>query len=137
MVTRGQTNRETAYSTRTRAASLWLVVSRQLTYYPDKMTRLSGNTGDEYTEQGVSTIMGVTSDAPSANREWGGAAEKTLRYSLRCVYFHTFPWESKPLIRKDEERRGCQLLPDEQPPAFHFKALNLFPAYCSARSVQI
>lgn len=35
---------KTAYSTRAKAASLWFVVSRQLTYYADK-------TGDGYAEQ--------------------------------------------------------------------------------------
>jgi hypothetical protein len=53
MVTRDQTIRETAYSTRKKAASLWFVVSRQLTYYLDKMARRSGKSGDESAEQCV------------------------------------------------------------------------------------
>lgn len=73
----------------------------------------------------------VTSDAPSANRERAGAEEKTV------LYLHIFPRESKPHVRKDGEGSRRQLLPDEQPSVFHFKALNLFPAHCSAGSVQI
>lgn len=53
-----------------------------------------------------------------------------------CIFTH-FLGKVNPADRKDEERSRRQLLPSEQPPAFHFKALNLFPAYCSAGSVQI
>lgn len=75
---------------------------------------------------------------PLPSENGGGAAEKTLlRYSLCCVYFHTFSWESKPRVRKDEERSGRQLLADEQPAScialqgIGFVSCLLFSRECS------
>lgn len=91
---------------------LWLFglfLSRQLTYYTDKTL---GKPWRWIHGTSRLMIMGVTSDAPFANREWGGSAEKTVALPFAACVFAGFPGKAPNRIRKDGEEGRRQMLPN-------------------------
>lgn len=57
-------------------------------------------------------IIGITSDASFANREWGWGwvAEKTVTYAFAACIFQGFLGKALNYTRKDEEESRRQLL---------------------------